>query len=135
MKPHTAPAGPPEARARLRTAEAYLQVAELVLSEPDRHGFANVAAGNAVLAAIAAADTICATRLHQIHRGDDHRAAGDLLRTATPDGKQLAATLAKLLDLKAMSQYGTSLMSARNARDAARWAAALVARARTEAEA
>lgn len=135
MTARTVPAGRVEARARLSTAEAYLQVAQLVLSEPDRHGFANVAAGNAVLAGIAASDAICAARLRQIHRGDDHRAAARLLATATPDGKRLAATLTRLLDLKDTSQYGTSLMSSRNARDAARWAGDLVARARTEIEA
>jgi hypothetical protein len=80
----------PEARTRLLTAQAYLDVASSVLDERDRDEYLNVAAGLAVLAGIAASDTICCARLGCRHRGDDHRGAADLLRRATPDGGELA---------------------------------------------
>jgi hypothetical protein len=73
-----------EAQSRLRTARAYLEVAALVLSERDRDEYLNVSAGLAVLAGIAASDSICCARLRSRHRGDDHRGAADLLRRATP---------------------------------------------------
>ncbi len=55
----TAPCGPVEARSRLRTARAYLEVAALVLDERDRDEYLNVSAGLSVLAGIAASDSIC----------------------------------------------------------------------------
>jgi len=67
-----------------------------VLGERDRDEYLNVAAGLAVLAGIAGSDAICDARLGRIHRGDDHRAAQDLLQQATPDGKKLAAVLGRL---------------------------------------
>ncbi len=45
-----------EARARLETAQAYLEVARQVLAEPSRGEYLNVVAGLAVLAGIAASD-------------------------------------------------------------------------------
>jgi hypothetical protein len=36
------------------------------------------------------------TRLGCRHRGDDHRSAAELLRTATPDGAELAKALLRL---------------------------------------
>jgi hypothetical protein len=92
----TTAGGPKEARARLRTAEAYLRTAELVLEEATTQEFSNVAAGTAVLAGIAASDSICCSRLRKLHRGPDHRGAIQLLGEATPDGKALAAILSAL---------------------------------------
>lgn len=89
-----------EVRVRLRSAEAYLEVADLVLEERARVEMPGVAAGLAVLAGIAASDAICARRLGQIHRGEDHGAAGDLLKQATPDGGKLAATFRLLIDMR-----------------------------------
>lgn len=123
-----------EARVRLRTAQGYLEVAELVLGETQRSEMPGVAAGLAVLAGIAGSDVICACRLGQIHRGDDHRAAADLLRTATADGAKLATSFLRLIDLKDESHYGVVLVSARKARDSLRWARQLVDRAREELE-
>lgn len=107
-----------EARVRLRTAEAYLEVADLVLGERDRIEMPGVAAGLAVLAGIAASDAICARRLGQIHRGEDHRAAGELLRQATPDGARLAATFRRLIDIKDEAHYGLTIVSVQRARGA-----------------
>ncbi len=127
----TAQCGTAEARSRLRTARAYLEVAALVLNERDRDEYLNV---SAVLAVLAASDSICCARLRSRHRGDDHRGAADLLRRATPDGPELAVTLLRLLDLKDEAHYGVMVVAARKARDAHRWAARLVERATQETE-
>lgn len=55
----TAPCNLADARSRLNTARAYLEVAELVLGEKERDEYLNVTAGLAVLAGIAASDAIC----------------------------------------------------------------------------
>jgi hypothetical protein len=86
-------------------ARAYLETAELVANER-RQGFSNVTAGLAVLAGIAASDAICCVRLGRYHRGDDHRRATELLETATPDGRDLAVRLERLLGLKDTAHYG-----------------------------
>lgn len=130
----TSPCGLTDAAARLRTAQAYLDVAELVLGERDRDEYLNVAAGLAVLAGIAASDAICCARLSCRHRGDNHRGAADVLRQATPDGAELASTLLRLLDLKDAAHYGVMIVAARKGRDAVRWAGRLVDRAREETE-
>lgn len=96
--------------------------------------FANVTAGLAVLAGIAASDAICCARLGRRHRGDDHRGAIDLLEGATPDGKKLGAWLGRLLGVKDAAHYGAGLVGARSASDACRWALNLVGRAREEVE-
>ena len=93
-----------------------------------------VSAGVAVLAGIAAADAVCAKRLQVIHRGDDHRAAAELLSHATPDGHKLAATFKRLIDLKDEAHYGLTLIPPSKARTAVRWARTLVARANEELE-
>jgi hypothetical protein len=123
-----------DARTRLKTARAYLEVADLVLGEKERDEYLNVAAGLAVLAGIAASDSICCARLRSRHRGDDHRGAADLLRTATPDGANLARVLLRLLDLKDEAHYGVMVVAARKASDAVRWARTLADRASQEVE-
>lgn len=130
----TAPCSVTDARTRLKTARAYLEVAELVLGEKERDEYLNVAAGLAVLAGIAASDSICCMRLRSRHRGEDHRGAAELLRTATPDGTSLARSLLRLLDLKAEAHYGVIVVAPRKARDAVRWARTLVDRAGQETE-
>jgi hypothetical protein len=129
-----APCGVPEARARLRGAQAYLKTAELVSGEQRPAEFANVAAGLAVLAGIAASDAICCLRHGSRSRGEDHREATSLLEGATPDGRKLATTLRRLLDVKDASHYGVGLVNARTARDATRWARLLVESAQEELE-
>ena len=130
----TRPASIQDARTRLRTARAYLEVADLVLAEEERSEMPGVAAALAVLAGIAASDAICASRLQLVHRGDDLRAASDLLQSATPDGKTLAVTLARLIDLKDQAHYGVTLVTAATARRACQWATRLTTRAREECE-
>ncbi len=111
-----------EARTRLRTAEAYLEVSKLVLDEQAPEEFLSVSTGLAVLAGIAASDSICCARVGARYRGDDHRGAARLLGQATPDGKTLATVLRRLLDLKDEAHYGVMAMAPRRARDAVRWA-------------
>jgi hypothetical protein len=103
----------------------------LVLDD-ERSEMPGVAAGLSVLAGIAASDAICALRLGEIHRGESHREACDLLRGATPDGKRLASTLLKLLDIKDEAHYGLIVVPLRKAKDAVRWAGILTARANEE---
>lgn len=91
--------GHTEARNRVKIARSYLDVAELAAHEP-ADGTRNVAAGNAVLAGIAASDVICCVRLGTRHRGQDHHGALALLRTVYPDGSKLAADLASVLAVK-----------------------------------
>ena len=105
-----APCGPAEARRRVRMARTYLDVseqAELLESDEGR----NVAAGNAVLAAIAAADGLCCLRLGRHARGQAHQEATALLRTIRPDGPALAKDLATALGVKDAAHYGTVFVS------------------------
>jgi hypothetical protein len=130
----TAQCGIADARVRLRTGQAYLECSALVFDEQGREEFLTVSAGLAVLAGIAASDSICCARLHRRHRGDDHRGAAHLLETATRDGKALATTLLRLLDVKDAAHYGVNVVASRKARDALKWATRLVERAREEVE-
>ncbi len=57
-----------------------------------------------------------------------------MLETATPDGKALAATLLRLLDVKDAAHYGVNIVASRKAHDALKWATRLVERAREEVE-
>lgn len=134
MSPRTHPCGIVEARTRFATAAAYLEVAELVLGEASEGEFSSVAAGLAVLAGIAASDAICCARLKQRHRGNNHSEAAELLESATSDGKSLATTLLRLLDIKDAAHYGVVTVAPSKAVDAVKWAARLVRSAQTEVE-
>lgn len=82
--------GPAEARKRLADAEQYLEVADLVATEAEFPPSATVAAGLAVLAAIAASDAACCSALGQSSRSDTHADAGALLKTVSPGGDTAA---------------------------------------------
>jgi hypothetical protein len=127
----TRPAGIAQARQRLSYAEACIEVADLVLDD-DRAAMPGVAAGLAVLAGIAAADAICAVRHLEVHRGQSHLEAAELLRTATPDGARLAITLTKLVNIKDEAHYGLIVVPVRKARDSVRRAKLLAGRASDE---
>lgn len=113
------------ARTRLRQAQAFVSVAELVFNEPDddEPPLRGVAAALAVLAGIAASDAACCARLGKRHRGQDHARAVDLLRTVQPDGAALAKDLERLLAIKDNVHYGSLTISLTDAK-------AAVARAR-----
>jgi len=70
----------------------------------------NVAAGNAVLAGIAASDAICCVRLNKRHRGQDHQGAVMLLGLIRPHGPMLAAALATVLSAKDAAHYGETFI-------------------------
>ena len=122
--------GPVEARHRARMARTYLDVAEqAALAETDEGR--NVAAGNAVLAAIAAADALCCLRLGRHVRGRAHQEASALLRTIRPGGAGLAKDLSTVLGVKDAAHYGTVFVSATVLRSTLRTAIRLVAAAET----
>lgn len=102
------PCGRPEARARARLARGYLDTATLV-ADADSGLPRNVAAGNAVLAGIAASDALCCLRLGRRSRDSDHRAAVDLLTRVDP---ALGRHLSRLLQAKDLAHYGTETVTA-----------------------
>jgi hypothetical protein len=72
----------------------------------DRAEFASVAAGNAVLAGIAAADALCGKGLGVRARSQDHRQAAELVKGASAKGGRHKILLVRLLDLKDEAHYG-----------------------------
>ena len=132
--PRTARCGRAEATSRLAVARAYLETAQMVLKEHDLDEHLNVASGNAVLAGIAASDSICCMRLGRMHRGPDHNGAADLLASAVPDGQKVSQMLIRLLSLKDEAHYGVMTTSSRKARDSVKWATTLIKRAQEEVE-
>lgn len=120
-----------EARARLRRAEEFLAVADLVLGEHTADGqdglnLSGVAAALAVLAGIAAADAACCHRLGHRSRSQDHRDAITLVRPLAAHGDALANDLGRLLDLKDSAHYGILGVAHTEARRAVEWAHRLV---------
>lgn len=107
--PRTRPMTRADARNRATVARRYLEVAELVMGEDpaDRQ----VAAGLAVLAAIAASDALCGAVLGQAPQGQDHAEATRVLAKVRPDGGQLATHLRSVLNEKSNAHYGTSYLS------------------------
>jgi hypothetical protein len=136
------PCSSEDARTRCRQAVAYLETARLVTSDgslPADYDYNHVAAGVAVLAAIAASDAICCRLLGERSRGQDHRQAVDLLATVrfgdgTPvvqakRARDLGAALATVLDFKDEAYYGTTLLGPAQVRRLIKGAGKLVAAA------
>ncbi|MGL4744735.1 MAG: hypothetical protein ACRCYX_12735 [Dermatophilaceae bacterium] len=120
---------PAECRARRDQARAFLEVAELVLTEDRRE--AHVAAALAVLAGIAAADAICGLKLKKWSRGQDHAQAVSLLEDVSLRDRTLPAKFRRLLADKDAAHYSSSLITVEKARGMVRRAAALLAEADT----
>ena len=131
-----------DARTRAAHAQAYLETAKLIGSEadkPDNVNFNHVAAGNAVLAAIAASDALCCKLLRERPRGQDNRDAVGLLEQVrfgvgaeevqARRARGLSRALAIALDLKDDSHYGTLMIGVAELRRLMRAAEALVAAA------
>lgn len=118
---------PTEARARREQSGAFLDVAELVLTEDRRE--AHVAAALAVLAGIAAADSICGLALGSWSRGQDHQQAVALLEQVQLVDPSVPAKLRRLLNDKGAVHYSPALVTANKARSMVAYAAALVAEA------
>lgn len=125
----TATCTPAEGRARRGQARAFLDVAELVLTEDRRE--AHVAAALAVLAGIAAADAICGLSLGRWSRGQDHKQAVDLLGEVALRDITLPAKLRRLLADKDTVHYSAALISVDRAKAMVRQATALLAEADT----
>lgn len=122
-----------DADTRLRQAESFLLVADMVLGEPDESSLAltSVATSLAVLAGIAAADAVCCASLGRRARGQAHAEAVDLVRTVRPGGVAMARDLSRLLAVKDDAQYGVLVVSSERADAAVRWAGRLVSAAST----
>ena len=99
------PCPPAQAHGRRGQARAFLDVADIVLSEPATQTETHVAAALAVLAAIAAADAICGLHLGRYSRGQDHDQAVALLETIDLDDRTLVAELRRVLASKDSVHY------------------------------
>jgi hypothetical protein len=119
------PCGPAEAARRARMARLYLDLAEQAAAMGGDEA-RNVAAGNAVLAAVAAADALCCLRLGRYSRGQAHHEAAALLRTITPNGAKLARDLTAVLDVKDPAHYGTVFLAATTVKSVLRGATRLL---------
>ena len=117
---------PAEARVRRDQAQAFIDVAEMVLSEPATQTEAHVAAALAVLAAIAATDAICGLTLGHYSRGQDHTQAVALLETVDLADHTLPTKLRRVLASKDTVHYSPRLVSTSDARGLVRQARALV---------
>src|SRR5580698_5396825 len=95
-----------DAKTRLAHARKFLDVAELVASEGDDLEYSSVAAALAVLAGIAGSDAACCKALGRRSRGQDHRAAIELVEQIEPGGKDASKALRRLLALKDEAHYG-----------------------------
>ena len=90
-----------DARRYLAKAEEFLAVAADCLVAKRYIA----ATGNAVHAAINAADAVSGARTRQRSTAHDHGKAIDLLEQAGRDGKELARQLRRLLPLKTRAEY------------------------------
>lgn len=133
----TAPCSRADASARLRRADEFLYVADLVLGaevgageDDDAINLSGVAAALAVLSGIAAADAACCHRLGARSRGQNHKEAVALLETVVPHGPAMAVDLDRLLDIKDNAHYGVLGVSQKEARSALTHAERIAAAAR-----
>jgi hypothetical protein len=115
-----------DAKTRLAHARRFLDVAELVADEGDDLEYSSAAAALAVLAGIAASDTACCKALGRRSRGQDHRAAIELVEQVEPGGRDASKALRRLLALKDEAHYGFFDVSGADLKTALRQARALV---------
>lgn len=118
---------PSDCRERRDQARAFLDVANLVLTEDRRE--AHAAAALAVLAGIAAADAICGLTLRKWSRGQDHAQAVELLGEVALRDTTLPAKLKRLLADEDAAHYSPSLISVEKAKTMVRHATALLTEA------
>jgi hypothetical protein len=125
VKTRTEQCTPEQAQKRLADARKFLELAELASEESDATSF-NVAAANAAVAGIAAADAACCSALGERSRGEDHRDAIELVAQVSPGGSEAANALRRLLALKNNAEYGLTSLSRANREAALRQARKLV---------
>lgn len=118
---------PAECRARRDQARAFLDVAELVLTEDRRE--AHLAGALAVLAGIAATDAISGLSLGKWSRDQDHALAVTLLGDVALRDTTLPIKLRRLLADKDAAHYSSTLVTVEKAKTMVRHAAALLAEA------
>lgn len=88
--------------------------------------YSSPSASLAVLAGIAAADAACCHALGRRSRGQDHRAAAELIEQVEPGGMDAAKALNRLLDVKDEAQYGLYDVAGQNLKSALRQARSLL---------
>lgn len=121
MPPKTADCGGAEARNYLAKARGFLDAARLFAGEaPD------VAASNAVHAAITGGDAICCARLNRRSRDADHARAVELLASVDRDA---AKWLQQALGARHRAQYDDRPITRPESERAVKAAEKLVARA------
>ena len=98
--------GRAQAKNRLDVAKQYQELAHLK-SDEDTGAARNAAAGNVVLAGIAASDAICCLRLGERSSSSDHT---DAIALLTKVDKKLAQHLATLIGDKSTSHYGDTFV-------------------------
>lgn len=126
MTPRRRTGGHREASERLRKASEFAEGARQLLDS----GLLNAAAGLAVTAGIAAADSIGLAVVGRHSTGQDHRAAAQLLAAAGEAGRRAAPILGRLLDAKDKAQYDVRAVTRKEAEDAVKRAEALLDLAR-----
>lgn len=115
----TQPCSPQDAAQRFDQAKAFADLAELN-PESDDGPARSAAVSNAVLAGIAAADSICCRRLGRRVAGDDHQQALGLVGVAGEVGREARRHLETLLSIKHKAQYEEADPTATEARRAIR---------------
>jgi hypothetical protein len=100
----TRPCDPQDAAQRYDQAKAFADLAELD-PESDDGPTRSAAVSNAVLAGIAAADSICCRRLGLHAAGDNHQQAIALVEEAGDVGREARRRLETLLSIKHKAQY------------------------------
>lgn len=102
---------PSDVRQRAATAREHLQVTlerlDMTVANPGPSSEAQVAASNAVSAAIAASDALCGHATGEHSADQDHKAAVAMLNMVRPDGPALSRKLSRLLNDKSIFRYGT----------------------------
>ena len=116
-KGRTQDCGPAEARAKMRRAEQFIEVAEMIKGEEDPD-WQSAGAALAVLAGIAASDAACCQALGHRSRGQDHHDAEAYLARIEPGGKAAARAFKRLIDLKDEAHYGFFNLSTQNLKSA-----------------
>lgn len=125
-----------EALNRLRQAETFIEVADMVIAGGDDDvASPGVAAALAVLAGIAASDAACCAQLKVRPRGQDHMDAVAVLEGVHPLGPEMAKDLRRLLTNKNDAHYGLHFVGRGDAQKMVDWSKRLTGNARNVVEA